>query len=67
MDFDKKSKKNKKIEEKKTEKKCAPDPAPAASSAKKSKIANKGKVDFNAQTAAYLASCTLSKSYYLLK
>ena len=67
IDSDKKSKGSKKIEEKKTRKKRAPDPALAASPAKKSKIVGEGKVDFNAQAAACLASCTSSKSHCLSK
>ena len=67
MDSSEKNKESKKVEEKKTGKKCAPDPAPAASSAKKSKIAGEGKVDFNARAAAHLASRTPSKSHRLPK
>ena len=67
MNSDEKNKRSKKVEEKKIEKKYAPDPAFMANSAKKSKIADKRKVDFNTQAAAYLASCTLLKSYHLPK
>ena len=65
IDSGEKSKRSKKVEEKKIRKKRAPDPAPTASSAKKSKTADKGKVDFNARAAACLASRILSKSYCL--
>ena len=67
IDSDEKSKGSKKIKKKKIEKKYVPDPAFTISLAKKSKIADKGKVDFNAQAAAYLASYISSKSYYLSK
>ena len=67
MDSSEKSKRNKKIEEKKTRKKCAPNPTPVANPAKKSKTADKGKVDFNAWAAVCLASCTLLKSHCLSK
>ena len=67
IDSDEKNKRSKKVKEKKTGKKYAPNPASVTNSAKKSKIANKGKVDFNAWAAVCLASCILSKSYCLSK